>query len=168
MAISRNYADIEEALKDIDSIDRFASEFDINEKCFSLDHLYDHFTEFRRLIFDGYHKDIDLGIVLEVSYMIWELMKNAYRSSMSAYPKSCFKTEAFIGSKGVLVGTQQETEFLTQQQIMLLKEGRNVPSTKIEPPKAGMGTRILVNYGDGVLISEAEKAVYFSKYFSQA
>jgi hypothetical protein len=170
MPIDRNYDSLEEALRDIEFSheDEFIGHyFEISSTNYTTEHLYCYFTRFMEwLSSKAQQKDVDAGIITEINYMIWELMKNAHRSAMTKYPEGRFRTKVFLGSKGVLVGTEQETEFLTREQIDLLMQGKNVPSTKPENSIAGMGTRILVNYGKGVFISEEEKAVYFSRFFS--
>lgn len=89
-----------------------------------------------------------------------ELFSNAYRASIKG--NGFYFISIFLGKKGVLIGTKQEYNFLTDNQISLLEKEKRVPSTRISN---GCGTRTITDEGDGIFIDKLEKAIYVSKYF---
>lgn len=97
-----------------------------------------------------------------IVYILIDLASNAYRHGVTDSRDSC-SVEAYIGNKGVLMGTRQNKDFLTAEQLTLLKEGRMVPSTRDE--SNNRGTERFAREGNGILILEQERAIYVAKYY---
>ena len=99
--------------------------------------------------------------------MLRDLADNAYENGIGTnHREHCF-VEAYVGQKGALLGTRQNTNFLTEEQIKLLLAGKKVPSTSKSELSQNYGTERFVTQGDGLLIIAPEKAIYVSKYFSK-
>jgi len=101
----------------------------------------------------------------EACYVFLELVRNAYRLGVDGQEGRRFHAGVYSGSRGIVVGTEQEANFLTREHIELLKQGRPVPSTNTENP-GGLGTQIITNVADGLFISEEKRAIYVLRLFS--
>jgi hypothetical protein len=47
--------------------------------------------------------------------VLGDLSSNAYKHGIRNHPESSYKLEIYIGKKGLLFGTQQDTYFLTKK-----------------------------------------------------
>lgn len=112
-------------------------------------------------------KNEDKNSVADILSIFSELFDNAYRYGViyqyKEHPAARCTLEAYIGQKGTIIGTTQEEGFLTKEQIRAFK------TKKLVKPAHGCGKGVyyITKQGDGIFISEKEKAIYISKYFSR-
>ncbi len=118
------------------------------------------FIGWLRLCLENLNQPID--VVYDSCSVLGELTMNAYRWVES--PEDFCITSAYVGKKGVVMGTKQNNHFLSPEQIALLLNGERVPSTR-DTLVGGGGTDLIRDFAEGILIIEKEKSIYVAKYF---
>ena len=118
------------------------------------------FISWLKLCLDNLNQPI--AIVYDSCSVLGELTTNAYRWVEST-GDFCVAF-AYIGKKGIVVGTKQNNHFLSPEQTAFLLNGERVPSTR-DALVGGGGTDLIRDAADGLLILEKEKSIYVAKYF---
>ncbi|MAG07283.1 hypothetical protein CMI46_00510 [Candidatus Pacearchaeota archaeon] len=155
----KQYTSLDEALEDID----FHGTKTNDEFVFIADHFQsreeeDAFIESLEKVFNKIKTKYQ---GLPPYFMISELAKNAKRAVSKSTRK--FRFETYSGKKGILIGTIQDDNFFTPDQISNLRRGNSVATTK-KNGAGGYGTYELFNWGNGLLILEESNSIYVAKY----
>jgi len=102
-------------------------------------------------------------IQFNIGSIFLELTINAYRHGVRNPDERC-SSHFYLGTKGVLSGTRQSNNFLTEEQISQLMKNGRIP--QLYPGEgAGWGLEVIMEDGDGILILPEESAIYVSKLY---
>jgi hypothetical protein len=155
------YTSLEEALENIDYIKGFNISTKIKKNKYEYcDETFEAIADWLACIMINF--PVNKNWMSSIGNVLGDLSSNAYKHGIRKYLKSSYNLEIYIGKKGFLCGTVQESGFLTKKQVEILKKGRAVPSKT-----GGRGTQNFINLCQGIFINKHKKEIYLAKFFKK-
>jgi len=111
-------------------------------------------------------RKIDEEWTKTTAQILCDLASNAYRHGVRNYPENKCEIGVEIGEKGFLFSSRQYADFLTPEQIQLLKASQRLESTTA--PGGGAGTMYFTELCQGIFIEEADMSLYLTRFFPEA